>query len=304
MKFLVPICLIFLVACQRVPPNYFKVEGEVLDIRGGVVSQALVRVHAKTSQLSVSHTARTDNRGKYSLLIPREATQGYPERGVILTISAENFSPAWEILEIPDEGFVVQKNIKLTPGRKWRVHVSNPQGDPLPGIEVVACFWHGGRFLNKVFQTNGEGRIEWNNAPSNDFLCSVTEASGTKINYVWVDSEAMESLVTLFPDVIIRGQIVDDSTGKSLVGGAYRFGPVFFGHERNWDELPEVLAEHGTFSQKIPAIIREPSYEEGAIDGGWRFRASAPGYRSQEWEWIPGEYQPEVFVEFRLKRLD
>ena len=151
--------------------------------------------------------AKTEAQGQFVL-------KNCPLGPSAVTVQGEGFAPQCQELTVRKENAPL--SFRLEPGATLRGRVVNPQGKPLDGIGVYADTWQGLRTLTFRTTTDKEGRFVWTSAPRNTVIFHLAGKSYLSDRNRRLAASNDEHVITLYPELLIRGTVVDEETGKPI----------------------------------------------------------------------------------------
>jgi beta-lactamase regulating signal transducer with metallopeptidase domain/uncharacterized GH25 family protein len=182
------------------------VRGQVLDPQG----QPVQGVNVSMGRMWLDPNdprAKTDAKGQFVL-------KNCPLGQSAVTVQGESFAPQCQQVTVAKENPPLSFN--LEPGAMLRGRVVDQQGKPMEGVDVYADTWQDIRTLNFRTTTDKEGRFIWKNAPRDavtfDFLASGFKSDRDRL----LKASDEEQTITLYPELLVRGTVVDEETGKPI----------------------------------------------------------------------------------------
>jgi protocatechuate 3,4-dioxygenase beta subunit len=240
-----------------------RLTGRVLTDRGELIERATVLLGYQHN-VSGAPRAQTDSDGRFVFATcePGET---------LLTVHASNRAPESRkivIGEREDAG-----DFRLGPGHTVRVRVVDDEGRPVDRAMVQVESWKGHKVLSFWNVTDEEGRLEWNGAPADEVLYRIGAKGYATIKRHPLRASENEHVVTLTPELVVRGKVTDATTGKPIPSFVIRpgFGGPSSPSGTHW------LWDHGV-------EYRNGAYEwnpAGRIGSAHRLRVEAPGYHMQ-----------------------
>ncbi len=233
------------------------VEGTVVDPAGSPVANAKVLVGWLDEVNSRKGT--TDNDGRFSV-------QGCRPGKTYLTAEADGFAATTLDVNLsPDSG---PFQIKLEPGRRLVLRVTNRTNQPLAGASVFLRRENGPRpddtdagppvqtTLPQNY-TDSDGRLVWSNAPNREvFIVDVVHEGYLRRDHVPVRPDGTEQLIVLGPTLKLKGT-VRDAAGGGLIP---KFRLVLGWpdpNEARWSSLSRhwISFSHGVFQHSLDEPI-------------------------------------------------
>ena len=182
------------------------VRGQVLDTKGKPVKGVSVSLGWTWAQSS-DPQAKTDVQGQFVL-------KNCPLGSSTVTVQGGGFAPECRKITVEKENAALA--FRLEPGVALRGRVVDHQGKPLQGVSVASDTWREARTLTFRTETDAEGRFAWNNAPRDAVLFALS-AKGFRSNRTTsLTASNDEHTITLNPELVIRGTVVDVQTGKPI----------------------------------------------------------------------------------------
>ena len=239
------------------------VPGVVTDQQGRGIPGARIllgdsRYRSSSSSRSPT-TIRTDGQGKFRL--PPQS------RGrLALTIQAPGFAPdITEVLVRPD---LPPFTIKLAPGAVIRGRVLDPAGLPVAEARVSAEQWRDKQTLQWTTRTDGEGRFDWDSAPTDPVMIYIYKESYLSKSLT-LTASGEEQVIRLAERPILAGRVVDAETKQPIDDFAVAVGRQYGGGSYSWYNTRAFADSGGEFSMPM-----EYSGSEMLL------RVTAPGYRA------------------------
>jgi len=235
--------------------------GRVVDEQGRPVADAAL-AHSPRSSREVE--VRTDTEGRFEF--PLQAASNFD-----FVVTADGFAPVYVLKEL-DVG-MAPLEITLKPGAVLRLRVEDEHGVPVPDAEVILEQWgsHRGK-LDWRARTDGNGRLEWAEAPWDEVLELCSRKEGwCYTRYIEIKADGQEHVITLVPALEVNGLARDAVTGLPV-----RELKAIPGHgegEHRWERLDTRRGSHGQFRVEFTEN-KKP----------WRILLEAEGYEP----WISG----------------
>jgi len=266
---------------------------EVVDSNGQALSGAAVRIWEQVPPEASFLEKRTGKQGRVPVATLPEWTRGYIHRAVLITVHASGRAPGLiEWGEKPRQG----ARIVLDPGRVLKMRVEDRDGNPVPQVSIEILFWRGGNWLNESRVTDEEGSLCWEHFPPEPVVCRAWGPDGSErlfeVPAGISDCEVVMENASSFPGVVVSA-----SSGDPIDGAVVEWIPVFFGHERDWSDASRMAASEGIFKLELPPAPQQPALDSTVMEGDWRVRFSAPGYRSVTAESLPDHIPWKVELE-------
>ena len=192
-------------------PDGGSISGMVTDSNGKPISGASV-VNRGGSSSELRETT-TDAQGRYRL---DDVYASFEKHD--LFIKAKGFAPQRLEFEPGTRERPAEVNVRLAPGHRIRGRVVNEQNEPLSGVRVA--YAHGDRFPGGDFggttNTDKEGRFEFDSLPVESPF-AFRKGGYSEMDDVALPLDGKEDVVvTMRSAGVIRGKVVDDSTGRPL----------------------------------------------------------------------------------------
>jgi hypothetical protein len=141
------------------------------------------------------------------------------EGSITLTATAAGFAPEMRIASVSKGMNPVR--IGLTPGNTVRVRVVDKDGAPIDGVRINPNEWRGTQNLeDSNGLTNDEGRWQWSDAPGDEIKYIVAKQGYFNVNETFAPGEE-ERTITLLPEVVVNGTIIDKETRKPIESFRY-----------------------------------------------------------------------------------
>lgn len=233
------------------------VRGQVLDTKGHPVKGVNVSLGWMWAQSS-DPRAKTDAQGQFVL-------KNCPLGPSAVTVQGAGFAPECRKITVEKENAPLA--FSLEPGATLRGRVVDRQGKPLQGVFVAADSWRELRTLEFRTNTNAQGRFVWNNAPRDDVLFALS-AEGFMSNRISrLTASTKEHTITLDPELVIRGTVVDDQTGKPIEEFQYCSGFRRDTENQTFFSNRFTAGKNGRFELHMPEEIMPSIYVEVEADG-------------------------------------
>ncbi len=235
-------------------------------VRGRVVDASGKPVEGATAQLGLDRfgtgepSAKTDKQGDFVITKCRPGPSA-------VTVQATGFSP--EVVRITIGESTDDVELRLGPAHVLRGRVIDIAGKPLSGVLVAPDTWRGFRTLENRMTTDSEGRFEWNGAPSDAVEYSILKRGYMSLRDSALTATPDEQVITLYPELQVRGKVTDAKTGEPVREFAVRRGYLFAGRDgTSWSGDEGVPFRDGEFSFRIDEPMQ-----------GHVLQVVAPGYR-------------------------
>ena len=259
------------------------VAGHVSDAQGKPIQGATASVGLGMAG-GFNTRATTDAKGYFKVGNCRSGS-------TIVTIQADGFAPQFEKLDLNED--VSSLTFTLEPGATIRGRVVDAQGNPVKNVGVAPDSWRDARTLDFRTKTDQEGRFAWNSAPRDTVVFNLFGAKGFMSNRDCpLVASDKEHTITLDPELVLRGTVVDEETGKPVEHIRVRLGRRSKGiSEVGYDYGPNVERNDGRYELRVD----EPT-------PGIYVKIEADGYESA----VSREFKPtegEQTCDFKLKKL-
>ena len=129
--------------------------------------------------------------------------------------------------------------------------------------------WRNHETLSFSTSSDESGRIVWSNAPEDTVLCTIRAAGRLDISNHPLQASDKEQLISLAPELVIRGSVTDAKTQQPIPSFVLRRGlDVKSSDKTMWFPSEEFRFRDGTYEFK----------SSQQTDGAHRLRVDAPGY--------------------------
>ena len=180
--------------------------GRVTDAAGRPVKEA--QVFFGDDRFGRPPTATTNELGDFTL----ENCDRGPS---ILTVQADGFAP--QIIDVRVEEGTAPVEIELTePGAVVHGKVVDIEGEPVVGAFFGVESWRGHRSIHFQVNTGMEGRFEWRNSPNDVVFYSTWKFGYMSSRNNPLTAADREQIITLHPQIVITGRVIDAETGQPL----------------------------------------------------------------------------------------
>jgi beta-lactamase regulating signal transducer with metallopeptidase domain/5-hydroxyisourate hydrolase-like protein (transthyretin family) len=253
-------------------PHGGAVRGVVTDAKGQPVAGAEISNHGTSSK--EVRRARTDAAGKF--LIDDVYSDGL---GHLLVVRARGFAPQKMEFEPGPATKSAEVMVRLETGHRIQGRVLNDAGKAIAGVEVY--FAHGdrgpGSEVGGHTTTDAKGRFQFDSLPADaPFTFRATGYSEIPETRLPLDGDK-EVVVTLKPQGLIRGRVVDAATGTPIPRFNVR---ITFSPERGNDEPVGILLSHRCNpGEDFSAPKGEFALKDLLTGMSLQVTVSAPGYR-------------------------
>jgi Carboxypeptidase regulatory-like domain len=181
-----------------------SVVGRVIDSQGRPITEASVRLGNRFW----NPATKTDAEGRFRF-------RNVAATNTFLTVQATGHAPEARSVRVSDGLKPIE--FCLGAGRTIQGNVVDPQGRPLAGASVIVSRWDGPRTLDRLSQTDAEGRFVWDGAPSGQFSLTVSKA-GYRVTETTVEPLDTEPVLKVMPVGLLRiqGTVRDAETGEPI----------------------------------------------------------------------------------------
>jgi beta-lactamase regulating signal transducer with metallopeptidase domain/peroxiredoxin len=219
-----------------------SIKGRALDRDGKPIKFALARLGFDHFGSSEPKT-RADEDGNFVL---KNCNPGKS----LVTVQADGFAPQFQDLVVAEGAKPLE--FKLEPGATMRVRVVDEQGQPVVGAIFASDTWRGYRTLEFRRNTDADGRIVWDSAPSDTVLCDILKTGHLAIRRTPLKASDEEHVITLRREFVISGTVADAITGKPLPSFRVRHGRLLEGgREVYWSLDEPAHFTDGKYSMKF-----------------------------------------------------
>ena len=207
---------------QFVPEQGFDVAGHVVDGTGKPVLGATVRL--ATERLGITEpSVSTDAEGRFVLKNCR------PGKSVV-TVVASDLSPQLQELTVGEQKLPLE--FKLEPGHTLLLRILDTDGRPIPGELQHRYLAAPALVLSGM--SNADGRLALAGMPEDAVLCDIQDKNHMQIRQRPLCAENGEILVTMSPQLVISGVVVDAATGKPIPEFQIRVGQSSLARARSF----------------------------------------------------------------------
>ena len=184
------------------------IAGRVTDNTGSPVAGAGVTTVQDAHVVNdYGSTAETGADGRFVLKHLRAAR-------VNVTVTRKGFSPQVERVEVKQG--MPEVAVMLEPGKVIRAKVTDPVGRPIPQAIVRVEGWRSGEALSWSGRTDPSGRFEMPDAPADGATFQISAKSFRSILRKHIPAAETDVVVTMRPEPVVRGTVVDAATKKPL----------------------------------------------------------------------------------------
>ncbi len=255
--------------------------GHVIDKNGNPIEGALVALGADRRSFYYPDT-KTDSRGSFIF-------ENIKPGEIVLTVQAEGYSP-------DVSRFIVEKQMspvmfRLEPGHTITGRVIDPNGKPVPDVTIGADAWRTYRSLTWEMKTDANGVFVWKDAPADEVTININKRRYIIIRDYAIKPSEKEYVITLLPELVIQGKVVDANSGEPI--NDYSFYPGVegtAGENISWKPGMKI-------SKRNDYLMRftYPSNE-------YYIRIDADGYESEVSRSVSGS-EGNVVVDFKLHKI-
>ncbi len=258
-----------------------KITGQVLDTNGVPIEGALVAQGADRRTLFFPST-KTDSEGRYTF-------ENVSLGDMILTVQAPGYSP-------DSMRFMVDKQMppiifRLEPGHTIKGRVVDPNNKPVEGATVSADTWHEFRSLTWQTETDANGQFVWNDAPLDELTININKWRYIIILNFSIKASDKDYVITLYPELVIHGKIVDANSGEPV--NDFSFYPGVEGGEGQ--DISWKPGSRITKQNEYEMRFTYPSSE-------YYIRVEADGYETEVSRAVSGN-EGNVILDFKLKKI-
>jgi hypothetical protein len=262
-----------------------SVAGTVTDPDGKPVANAKVGLGSDYIQSDM--LATTDAQGKYFLSNMNPGLN-------ILTVFSNNFAPQMRQVSVSKE--MKPEDFQLKPGKPVTFYVTDPDGKPVPDVDIAADTWQGCRALMNLAtrgRTDTDGKWTWQHAPDEPVRSDLFRRGWMSVRNREFGPQAEPHEITMNEAIKVTGKVVDAVTGVPVPKFSAIQGmkwdnsnqPVY------WERYNTSEGTDGSFTMEFD----EPR------EGGHLVRIEAAGYRpviSREFK----DSEGSVELEFKLEK--
>jgi uncharacterized GH25 family protein len=184
------------------------VKGTVVDAEGKPVSGAKVGLGG--DYVNDDMVTRTDQEGKYRI--------SNIEPGInFLTVYSPNHAP--EIRQVAISKDMEPVDFKLQPGHKLTFKVTDPEGNPVPGVGIAADTWKGARSLMTLANrgsTDAKGIWVWEHAPADAVQCEMFCKGYMSVRGQNFTAREEPYEITMPRALKVEGMVVDAESGEPV----------------------------------------------------------------------------------------
>ena len=240
-----------------------SIAGSVLTIDGQPIEAAQVRFGDDRFGTD-EPTAVTDAAGRFELF-------NCKSKKSIVTVEAQGYAPQFLPVSVttdqPQQN--QQLEFRLEPGKVLKLRVVDDRGNPLEGVMVVTDTWRGYRTLEYNRRTGSDGTLQWDSAPADTVLFDLLKQGYMAARNTPLTASAEVQIVTLHPELVISGRVLDAQTKKNVKSFRIIRGQNQANSETTYWRRNDVASfTDGRFTYRIDEPIL-----------GWLLEISADGYR-------------------------
>ena len=133
---------------------------------------------------------------------------------LVVQVKAKGHAPELKHLDKIDVDW--HFTVKLGPPRRLSGRVEDSRGKPLRDVFVNVDTWRGSRALGVFFNTDADGRFQWDDAPPDAVLLNASRAGFAMINHRKVSPDEKEITFILRRSLTISGRVTDSATDKPI----------------------------------------------------------------------------------------
>ncbi len=169
---------------------------------------------------------------------------------MVLTFQCDGYAP--ELLELDVQEDVADLKVTLSKPHTLRGRVLDTQDAPLDGVTVVADTWRGHRSLSMRTKTDAEGHFEFDSAPGDAVLYDILKQGYMSVRNTSLTAGDKEHTVTLPPELVISGQVVDSETQKPVPSFLVLRGIQWEGRNApSWQRREPAAGKDGAYSMRL-----------------------------------------------------
>lgn len=185
-----------------------ELRGTITDPEGHPVQGAIVALGSNLGQKD--QTRETDSEGRYLF-------GNLPAAQTVMTVYSPDFAP--ELKVVAATKGMEPVDFQLHKGKPMRIHVTDPDGNPIQGVGVVADTWRGQRTLYQLGQperTDENGLCIWENAPEDEMSYDFWHDSHMSLRNQILKAGGEQHEIELGWPLVVTGSVVDKETGKPI----------------------------------------------------------------------------------------
>ncbi len=234
------------------------VVGRVVDAQGGPVKGVVVRLSSNYTDRS-DPQATTDADGRFAL-------KGGKLGASTVAVEMDGYSPA--VQEVMAGKETADVELRLLPGQVLRGRLVDTDGEGIEKVSVCPESWRGYSIFRKRLKTDSEGRFEWNGAPTDEVEFSIFKGGYMSHRDLPLKASKEEQLITLYPELDIRGQVTDAATGKPVPEFRIRRGQIQWDRDETlWNDDAGTSYSGGQYRYTFEDPMK-----------GWLLQVEASGY--------------------------
>ena len=199
--------------------------------------------------------------GDYPVWTPaagRFSLKNRPAGVTLLTAQAKGFSPQQKQFSVSNG--MDEVRFQLEPGHTLKMRVLNAKGVPVPGARIAAENWRGKSADQWQWDTDAQGRLVWDSAPTENMLYSISRPGYETVRSQPLQADGREHRITLHTRLQISGSVVDFETRNPLDGFRVFPGVLHAGHH-DWNQSLVTNGQKGKYAvalpkQDLPHILR------------------------------------------------
>lgn len=209
---------------------------------------------------------------------------------IVMTVYSPDYAPELKI--IGTEKGMEPVDIRLEDGRPMRIRVTDPDGQPIAGVGVVADTWRGQRTLYQLGmpdRTDSEGLCIWKHAPTDEMQYDFWHGDFMSLRNQKLTAGRETHEIELSWPLEINGKVVDAETGAPIESFEVVQGMRWnaSNNRLHWERYNIKQGSQGEFNVKYT----EPRFEH-------LVRIEAPGYKPHVSRGIKSD---EGLVELEIK---
>jgi hypothetical protein len=162
---------------------------------------------------------------------------------VRLLVEADGYRP--ELLPLRIAPGMGPCAVSLERAQTLQLQAGAPEGEPLPGVQVMLALWMGERWLEWIGETDGDGRIDWVGAPSTaDYLVLHPDHIPQVVRL-----QSEDGIVHLpLAGGGITGRVLDEETGEPVAVFSVVPGQSFSPGQTYWERHQTQSGRDGRFT--------------------------------------------------------
>lgn len=261
--------------------SQLNLTGHVLDKNGNPIEGAIVSQGADRRTLYYP-SMETDSKGSFVF-------ENIKPGEMVLTIQAKGYSP--DVSRFIVEKQTPPKLFRLEPGHTITGRVIDPNGKPVPDVTLSADTWRLYRSLTWETKTDANGVFVWNDAPADEVMININKRRYIIILDYMIKPSEKEYVITLMPELVIQGTVVDANSGEPVNNFSFYPGVEGgAGQDISWKPGMKI-------SKRNDYLMRftYPSNE-------YYIRIDADGYESEVSRAVSGS-EGNIVLDFKLRKL-